>query len=306
MVSNYTLMDEDKLKFLADHGVSLCTSLDGPPEVHDHNRIYLGGNSHAAVSFWIEKILKAGLSTGALMTTTKRSLGYPQEIIDEYARLGLNEVFLRPLHYLGFARRSWGVIGYTDEQFLEFYRRAMEHVLEMNIKHRFFRESTAGLLLRKILLHQDPGYVDLRSPCGATLGQVSYNHDGEIYTCDEGRMMAAEGDKLFKVGHVLKDSYQEIIDHPTTKACCVASTTESQPLCATCTYKPYCGICPVLNQATQNSIWGQMPTNSYCYTFMHIFDYLFEKLDCLESRRVLESWVGAKDSVVAPNCVGGI
>ncbi|MDE2238121.1 MAG: radical SAM protein, partial [Elusimicrobia bacterium] len=121
LVSNFTLLDEDKLKELSDLGVAMCTSFDGPPAVHDHNRIYLGGNGHASVAHWIERILSLGLPTGALMTTTRRSLSHPRAIVDEYSRLGLREIFLRPLHYLGFARRSWETIGYRDEEFIAFY-----------------------------------------------------------------------------------------------------------------------------------------------------------------------------------------
>ena len=29
--------------------------------------------------------------------------------------------------------------------------------------------------------------IQLRSPCGAGIGQLLYNYDGKVYTCDEGR-----------------------------------------------------------------------------------------------------------------------
>jgi hypothetical protein len=45
-------------------------------------------------------------------------------------------------------------------------------------------------MLKKMLTTSDPNYVDTRSPCGAVIGQVAYNFDGKIYSCDEGRMMA--------------------------------------------------------------------------------------------------------------------
>jgi His-Xaa-Ser system radical SAM maturase HxsB len=306
LVSNFSLLDEGKLDFLLSHDVSLCTSLDGPPQVHDQNRIQLGGHSHAGVTHWIEEIRRRGKSAGALMTTTRRSLGSSREIVDEYRRLKLQDIFLRPLHYLGFAKRSWNVIGYEDADFLDFYRRTMDYILEVNLRGEFFRESASAMLLRKILKHEDPGYVDLRSPCGATLGQVSYNFDGDIYTCDEGRMVAAEGDQMFRVGNINSDSFNDIVDHPSTKACCAASNMEGQPLCHSCAYKPFCGICPVLNYATQNTIWGRMPTNSYCYTFMHMFDYLFEKLADPRCRGIFESWVGMNNASARQTCVGQI
>ena len=35
--------------------------------------------------------------------------------------------------------------------------------------------------------------MELRSPCGAGTGQIAYYYDGNIYTCDEGRMLAEMG-----------------------------------------------------------------------------------------------------------------
>ena len=42
LVCNFTLMTEDKLDFLMEHHVSICTSLDGPAELHNKNRPFLG------------------------------------------------------------------------------------------------------------------------------------------------------------------------------------------------------------------------------------------------------------------------
>lgn len=308
LISNLSLMNEERMDFLIKNKVSLSTSLDGPRALHNVNRIALGGASHADVIRWIKYYQgKTGRGIGALMTTTKKSLAYPKEIVDEYRGLGLNELFLRPLHYLGFAKRSWAAIGYEDSQYIEFYRKAMDYILELNRAGEFFRESSSTMILNKILNSWDSGYVDLRSPCGATLGQISYNYDGDVYTCDEGRMVAADGDKLFKVGNVQTSSYKSLIGHATTRACCSASNMEGQPMCFSCAYKPYCGICPVLNYATQNTIWGRMPTNSYCYVFMHIFDYLFEKLANPENEKIFQGWVNPnarEKSPAQPSCVG--
>ncbi|HEX4048520.1 MAG TPA: radical SAM protein, partial [Elusimicrobiota bacterium] len=132
MVSNLTLLDEEKLAACADLGISICTSLDGPASVHDANRIHLGGNSHAATARWLERLVKSGTGTGALMTTTRKSLSCAKEIVDEYRRLGLGQIFVRPLHYLGFAKKSWHVIGYEDAEFIAFYRETLDYAIDLN------------------------------------------------------------------------------------------------------------------------------------------------------------------------------
>lgn len=56
VVSNLTLMTEEKLKWLLDHGVDICTSLDGDEITHNHNRAGYEGNSFKDVAYWMKRI----------------------------------------------------------------------------------------------------------------------------------------------------------------------------------------------------------------------------------------------------------
>lgn len=60
---------------------------------------------------------------------TKASLELPEEIVDEYVRLGFNEIFLRPLSVYGFAKRNLARLGYSQEEFQAFYERALQRIL---------------------------------------------------------------------------------------------------------------------------------------------------------------------------------
>ena len=40
LVSNLSLMDDEKLTWLLDHGVDTCTSLDGDKETHNWQRVW--------------------------------------------------------------------------------------------------------------------------------------------------------------------------------------------------------------------------------------------------------------------------
>ena len=309
LVSNLSLLDYGKLDWLMENGVSLCTSLDGPADLHDRNRPWSGGSGHAAVARWLTAIAERYPEgerrryprPNALLTVTRASLGRPEDIVDEYARLGLTGLFARPLTPLGAARKTAKAIGYTPEEYLAFYERLLDRVLELNARGVPMRERGAGILLAKILRGADPGFTDLRSPCGAAVGQLAYDHDGEVYTCDEGRMLAAEGDRLFRVGNVRDTSYAEALRHPTVKACQVASHLEDQPLCSRCAYRPYCGVCPAYNYAAQDTIWGRMGTNDRCAVYTGVFDLLFKRLSEPAARRVFEEWADAA-SGCGPEC----
>ena len=45
MVSNATLLDEEKMNFIKEHNISLGISIDGTKEINDENRIFKGDNN---------------------------------------------------------------------------------------------------------------------------------------------------------------------------------------------------------------------------------------------------------------------
>lgn len=300
LVSNFSLMTEEKAAFLIKHGVALCTSLDGPADLHDRNRplrLHSGaGGSHAATVKWIKYFQqKCGKDSdcgpAALLTVSKYSLGREKEIVDEYARLGLTSVFIRPPAPIGFAAGAWEMIGCGAGEFLEFYRKSLGRVVELNKKGVLLREKTAFLILKKALGFRDNKYVDLRCPCGAGLGQLAYNFNGDVYTCDEARMLAWQGDGLFRAGNVFEDTYPRIISSGAVKACAAASSLDSQPMCARCVWRPYCGTCPVYNYQTQGSLWGYMPDNGRCRTLKGVFETVFGLLENKGAAEVFRKWL---------------
>lgn len=291
LVSNFSLMDKEKLDYLSNNNINLCTSLDGPEKLHNQNRIWLKGNSYDSAKKWLaisKKLYEDRYRPAALTTISRMSLKYPKEIVDEYVKLKMDGIFLRPLSHLGFAKNIWDKIGYTAEEFIDFYIKALNYIIDCNLKKPgfSFHENYAKILLTKILTDRDPGYTDLRSPCGAAIGQLLYNYNGEVYTCDEGRML---GDKVFCLGDVNKDKYTDIILHPTVRKVCLASCLDGL-YCDMCVYKPYCGVCPVCNYAETGNVFNGY-NNDKCKINMAIFDFLFEKLQNKSIRAVFEKWV---------------
>jgi radical SAM protein with 4Fe4S-binding SPASM domain len=194
------------------------------------------------------------------------------------------------LSFLGLSSREKSNVGYSVDEFLKFWKKSMDYIIDLNLKGKFFYERSSGIMLRKILSDIDPNFLDLRSPCGAGIGQMLYNYNGKIYTCDEGRMI---GDDTFIIGDVNKNSYKEIMSHDTVKSMCVASLLDNLP-CDNCAYKPYCGVCPVLNYALYGDIFTSLPSNEMCKLHKGMLDYLFRKLENKKIRSVFEKWVESK------------
>ncbi len=292
LVSNFSMMNEKIASFLFKNKVSFCTSLDGPEKVHNKNRIWLGGNSYCETTKWLRYLLKRYKShyifqPGALTTISKSSLPYWKEIIDEYVRFGLDNVVLRMLAPLGIAQKGWEKIGYSPEEFLEFYRKSLDYIFFLNLEKGIkFREITASYFAVKIFLNSDPNFSDLRSPCGAGIGQMLYNYNGDIYTCDEGRMLGEDLCKIGKAG----GKYKDLLTHPSVRTLCLSSCLEGLS-CDNCVYKPFCGTCPIINYVEGGSIFPQMPNSSRCRIFKGILDHLFLRIrENDEIRSLLKKW----------------
>jgi uncharacterized protein len=289
LVTNFTAMTKEKADWLIDHDVMICTSLDGPQEVHDWNRPITGGGGapFAKVMEWMKYVNDRYVEMGrdrelwhvdALLTTTRKTLEKWKDAIDLYVSLGIRNIHLRPLNPYGFAVNTWKVVGYSTEEYLDFYAKALDYIIELNLKGTQIMEGTASTFLVKMLTADDPNFVDIRSPCGAGTGQVAYNYDGKIFTCDEARMTSAMGNDLFQIGSVASTSYAEMIQHPTVKAMAVASLQDSLPSCSTCWNKPFCGVCPMHNYVSSGDLFGQRPRSPKCKEHYTIGSLLLERL----------------------------
>ena len=297
MVSNLSLMDEEKLAYLLDHRVQICTSIDGPQGLHDKQRKLpalrlasgekTSGSSWEASVRWIERINaeyeRRGLDptlyrVEALLTTTRETLPLWKEVVDQYVALGCRALFLRPLDPFGFAERTGPRLEYPRAEYLEFYRRSVDYMIELNKQGVQVIERYAAIFLTKILGGEDPNFLDIRSPSGAGIGALAYNYDGSVFSCDEGRMLHETGDDTFLLGHVRDARYRDIVGHETVRALVLAGNLDARPDCVNCAYQPYCGVAPSHSHKSQGTIFGRMRESSVCAVHKGIQDYLFEKI----------------------------
>ncbi|NOY91544.1 MAG: His-Xaa-Ser system radical SAM maturase HxsB [Deltaproteobacteria bacterium] len=307
MVSNFALLDEEKLDYLLEHRVQLCTSIDGPADLHDSVRKLprADGSAHGHAVRWTRRINERYRELGleetlyhveALVTVTRELLHRERELVDTYTELGCRALFLRPLDPFGFADKTQHLIEYPREDYLAFYRRTVDYIIERNKQGVEILERYAAIFLTKILNGEDPNFLDVRQPAGAGIGQLAYSYDGQIFTCDEGRMLDAMGDSSFRLGDVHMSSYRDLVGHETVRAVVLAGQLDGHPDCVHCAYNPYCGIPPVHSHKSQGSIWGRKRESSLCHVHKGILDYLFEKLATAdqETLEVLQRWTTSR------------
>jgi His-Xaa-Ser system radical SAM maturase HxsB len=288
LVTNMTYMTKENADWIMDNGVLICTSLDGPENVHNFNRPWRGGTgAYDNVVKWIKHFNQCYIDQGrdpelwhvdALMTTTKKSMEHWREIIDLYVDLGIRNIHLRPLNPFGFASKTWKSIGYSQQEYLAFYEQCLDYILELNKQGVQVCEGTASVFLKKMLTPYDPNFVDIRSPVGSGTGQMAYNYDGSIYPSDEGRMISAMGDELFRLGSVDDLTMDEAMHHPTVRSLAVSSLLDTLPQCSTCWNAPYCGVRPLHNYMHTGDLFGQRPNTFKCVEHMGISSALIRRL----------------------------
>ena len=296
LVSNFSLLDEEKVDWLIAHGVSFCTSLDGPAELHEGNRIWSGGSAHASVLAGLRLVLdrkRAGArvdTPNAICTVSRQSFPFWKEIVDQAVALGLERVQLGPLDPVGFARRHWDRVGYEPEEFVEFYGKALDYLIELNRRGVKAYEKMSLILLIRILKGEH-----WRFPNAEAVARLAYDWDGAVYTGEDGRLLAADGNPFFHIGRVADARLPALLEHPTVRVSLLSALPQAQPMCSQCAYAPFCTVQPTFNVATQDSPWGRMPENRWCRTIMGVFDLLFTRLRDPDARKVLESWLEYQD-----------
>ena len=172
----------------------------------------------------------------------------------------------------------------------------MDYIIELNLKGTFFIESYATILLQRIITPFSTGFVDLQSPSGAGILGCIYYYDGEIYPADEGRMLAAKGDKTFLMGNVNTSKYEDAFDgeliHKIVKNSCV----ECMPGCSACAYMHYCGADPIRYYVESGDMIGKRNNSGFCQKNKAIIKGLFDYIRKGNPNviKVFWSWINRK------------
>jgi His-Xaa-Ser system radical SAM maturase HxsB len=291
LCTNCVNLTDELLTICKQYNIVISTSLDGHSALHNSNRgktdsyeKVIAGIEKARANLGIDKV-------SALMTTSTEALNFPKEIVDEYRKHNFHSIFIRGLNPYGLAVDNTNWEEY-NARFIDFYKQALEYIIEINKQGEFFVEEFTTFLLRKILTPFPIGFVDLQSPAGIINGVIVYNYDGYVYASDESRMLAENRDYTFRLGNV-NDKYEDIFYGATAQEVSKIWATECIAGCSDCAYHSYCGADPVRNYSTQGDMYGHRPTSMFCKKHKAIIDYVFflliERKD--EVLPIFKSWI---------------
>jgi uncharacterized protein len=294
VVSNLIDLKPEYIKFIIRNNITICTSLDGPKHLHNKTRkspYYKDTYSNTLKN--LKKIIyyskKGVIETPNIITTvTKHSLAYPKEIVDEYIKLNISRIQLGFLEPLGRAENLWKSIGYTYKDYLDFYFKAIDYIIYLNIKKEIpVYEKGLLLLLRSVLTQNNSRHraIDIAN-------RLAYDFKGNIYPSDEARIIGEEKDFTFKILNVENNNFNSFIHNKKTILFLISNFQELiNPLCSKCPYSFYCKITTHYSYICSGRIFGNMIDSERCQLFNKIFEFIFKKLEDKEIRKLFNIWI---------------
>lgn len=291
LCTNCINLTDEIMELCQEYKILISTSLDGPKWIHNTNRgktdsyeKVISGINKARTILGIDRV-------SALMTASELGVIHPIEIVDEYVKQGFNSIFLRSLNPYGLARDNSDWDEYTNK-FITFYKKALDHIIDLNHKGLFFIEEFASIIIRKMITPYCTGFVDLQSPAGIINSVLVYNYDGYVYASDESRMLAEYKDYTFMLGSI-DDRYEDIVYGEKAKQLACIWNNETIAGCADCPIRIYCGADPVRNYSTQGDAYGYRPTSWLCKKNKAIINYILELISTRydEVMPIFNKWI---------------
>ena len=250
ITTNGTLLTEERLKFLADHQVTILLSIDGIKEVQDKNRPCRNGqSSFDLIEPNIPFILQYLPNTTFRMTLHQDTCSH---LFDSYLfaiKLGFQNIFFCPN-----AREKWTIenLQILKEEINKIYLFILGDFLENNSLR--INSSQIDKSFKQILLNDLQVYYNeynILNPhrnkirCGLGTTSVSIAYDGKLYACQE--QDSNGSDNFFYMGDIYNGINKE--KHITILTLYDQDKmmmSENEELCTSCILRTNCidDFCP--------------------------------------------------------------
>ncbi len=220
ITTNATLLDKEKIKFLAENYTSISVSVDGTQKAHDLNRIFKSGKgSYDEAIYWAKEMLKVRADTKARLTVTPNNVQYLYDGVKELRELGFSNIIPVPDEF----NQSW-----TVESINELYKQGMKII-----------DYCTGIKNLNIGFVQDALIRVKNAVCDGGIDTMSIESNGDIYPC-----VVAVGHPEFKIGNIAEGIDMQRLEELQTEA------RQRIDECAGCSRYDYCNgtRCKIINK----------------------------------------------------------
>ena len=217
--TNGTLLDDEWCRFLADHRFLVGLSLDGPPFVHDHHRVDVGGRGTSErVLAALTLLQKHGVATNVMAAISRHGSQYPIEIYEYFKKIGVRYIQFSPIVermptdeelHLGLklggpgsqdgtlsAVSPWSV---SPEAFADFHIKIFDHWVRNDVGTMFIMNFEWAL---HAFIGGGSPVCYMSERCGDA---CIVEHNGDLYSCDH--FVYPE----FRLGNILQDDARTLV-----------------------------------------------------------------------------------------------
>jgi len=273
--TNGSLLDEEKLEFLSQEGITAGISLDGLKLHQDQNRPYIGGiSSYSDVSTNLSQLKQYQKGVSIITVITRENVGDLEKIVADFKEKGIDSVL-------------FSLVGSKDKSVypdLEMLSKKMKLVLDNYIDSVYIGRPTIKIrnlrdMLRTFLKNRTTTNC---VQCGGTQSHplMAVDIDGSIYPCD-----FFCGIEEYKIGNIFSDSLEESFN--SKKNFRVYRNIETIEECSECDWKRFCGGgCAGISVLEGRGITSK---SYYCDYFKKIFSYVAGIIPVLHEKRLIKT-----------------
>jgi uncharacterized protein len=222
ITTNGTILNEEIIDFVREKHIDLCFSIDGPPDVHDRNRLYKNGKTSSMVIFsnfrqaldQLESVQVNAVYGPETLPSLPRSVRFLHE-------MGAPVIHLNPN-----IKALWNP---SDANlFSNIYKQIGDYYIQC---YQDGKEIAINLIDSKIILFLKGGYTK-EDLCSMGEREWGFSPSGNIYPCE--RFVGEDGNSSMGLGNInigIDDRRQKLI---------IKQRGNKNRECQTCRLNRYC------------------------------------------------------------------
>jgi len=267
IATNGTLISQEWVDFFKANDFHVGVSLDGPPEVHNANRIFKSGQgSFEQVMMGIRLLKENGVNFGVLAVITKETVRLgAKRFLDFFIENGIFYIGILP-------QRPALNIGRTDalprDEFEKFAIELFDYWYSLDDPRIRIREFDA--ILDRIFGAESKICI-FGGDCRGKILAIAPN--GDVYPCDEFMF-----DDRYKLGNVREQTFEEMLNPMNPKLIRIRLEDLETKKSMNCKYLKICNYgCPK-DRYVLSKVYNEEGTCGWCNVIDHIYKRVMKDL----------------------------
>jgi len=235
--TNGTLIDDEWITLIREHGVKLGISLDGPDFIHDRQRVSrTGKGTHNQVMRGIGFLHDAKIPFNIIMVLTNYALDYPDKIFNFFTDHNIQDIAFNIDEIEGINITS----SFQDKGAMDRYKNFIHRLLDL------IEQSPGRLRVREFTqileILTSPVLGSIKNSTNIPLKIVNFDYKGNFSTfCPELLGMKSEKYQDFIMGNIMTDPIDNIFDNPVFKIINADIQSGVTACKQVCQYWDFCG-----------------------------------------------------------------